>query len=101
VKTKGRENLLLNILNPNAEVAPQYMAFEVDTHDDESFTAVLGEESPTHVTLKMAGGLSRTISRKAVKGMRSNGRSLMPEGLQEGMSANQMADLLRFIETAN
>jgi len=101
VKTKGRENLLLNILNPNAEVAPQFMAFEVETYEDESFTAVVGDETPTHVTLKMAGGITKTLPRKAVKGMRSNGRSLMPEGLQEGMTAAQMADLLRFIETAN
>ena len=49
----------------------------------------------------MAGGVARTLVRKAVKGMRSSGKSLMPEGLHEGLSAEQMADLLRFIAASN
>ena len=48
----------------------------------------------------MAGGLTKTLTRKEVKGMRSSGKSLMPAGLHEGLSPAQMANLLRFIETA-
>jgi hypothetical protein len=34
-----------------------------------------------------------------VRGSRSDGLSLMPEGLEAGMSVRDMADLLTFIET--
>ena len=101
VKTKGRENLLLNILNPNAEVAPQFMAFEVETKDDESFTAVIGNETTTHLTIRMANGIEQTLVRTQIKGMRSSGKSLMPEELHKDLTVQQMADLLTFVEQSN
>ena len=101
VKTKGRENLLLNIINPNAEVAPQFMAFEVETKDDESITALIGNETTTHLTLQMASGIEQTLVRTAIKGVRSSGKSLMPEELHKDLTVEQMADLLSFIEQSN
>jgi putative membrane-bound dehydrogenase-like protein len=101
VKTKGRENLLLNIINPNAEVAAQFMAFEIDTRDDESYTAVVGHETTTHLTIRMASGVEQTFVRTDIKGMKSSGKSLMPEELHKDLSVQQMADLLTFIESAN
>ena len=100
IKNSGREKLLLNILNPNAEVAPQYMAFNVDTSDDFSYTAVIANETPTHITLRMANGIEPTLVRTKVRGMKSSGKSLMPEELHKDLSAEQMADLLAFIEAA-
>ena len=101
VKTKGREALLMNIINPNAEVAAQFMAFEIETTDDEAYTAVIGNETTTHLTIRMANGVEQNIVRTQIKGMRSSGKSLMPEELHKGLSVRQMADLLTFIENAN
>jgi putative membrane-bound dehydrogenase-like protein len=101
IKNTGREKLLLNIINPNAEVAPQYMAFNVDTEDDFSYTAVIANETPTHITLRMANGIEQTFIRSKVRGMKSSGKSLMPEELYKDLTAAQMADLLAFIEATN
>lgn len=101
VKSKGRENLLLNIINPNTEVAPQYMAFEVETKQDESYVAVIDNETATHILLRMANGVTVTLLRSDVMGMKSNGKSLMPEELYKELSVQQMADLLTFIEHSN
>lgn len=101
VKTKGRENLLLNIINPNAEVAAQFMAFEVETRDDESYTALIGNETTTHLTIRMASGVQQTFVRSDILGMKSSGKSLMPEELHKDLTVQQMADLLTFIEQSN
>ena len=101
VKTKGRENLLMNIVNPNAEVAAQFMAFDIDTTDDESYTALIGNETTTHLTIKMASGVQQTFVRTDIRGMKSSGKSLMPEELHKDLTVQQMADLLTFIETSN
>jgi putative heme-binding domain-containing protein len=45
----------------------------------------------------MAGGSETVIPRAGIASMESQGRSLMPEGLEEGLSAQDMADLLEFI----
>jgi putative heme-binding domain-containing protein len=47
----------------------------------------------------MAGGVTQTIKRSQIKGTSSGGQSLMPEGIETGMSVQEMADLLTFIET--
>ena len=51
------------------------------------------------MTLRMPGGVSKTILRADVSGSSSDGRSLMPEGLEGGLTTQDMADLLTFIET--
>ncbi|MFM8468988.1 MAG: PVC-type heme-binding CxxCH protein [Limisphaerales bacterium] len=36
VKTAGKEKVLASLIDPNAEIAPQFIAFQVDTKDGES-----------------------------------------------------------------
>ena len=99
VKTKGREALLTAILDPNKEVASQYIVYNVNTREGDSFSGIVTEDSSSSMTLKMAGGVTQKIERAHVKGSSSAGQSLMPEGIEGGMSVPDMADLLHFIES--
>lgn len=100
VKTAGKEKLLTSLVNPNAEVAPQYIAFQVETREDDAYTAIIANETTSHVTLRMGNGQSLTLPRAKVRGMKSSGQSLMPEGLTAGLSPQAVADLLEFVATA-
>jgi len=100
VATAGKEKLLASIVDPNAEVAASYVAYSIETKGGESFVGVLGGESPLHVLLKMAGGESLRLGRESISATRASDKSLMPEGLEEGLSAQEMADLLEFVATA-
>ncbi len=99
VKNKGRPALLTAILEPNKEIAAQYMSFLVQTRAGESYLGVIADDTATQLTLRMPGGVSKTVLRADVLGSSSDGRSLMPEGLEGGLTAQDMADLLTFIET--
>jgi putative membrane-bound dehydrogenase-like protein len=98
VKTKGREALLTAILEPSKEVAAQYILYTVTTKAGETLGGVIAEDNATGMTLRMPGGISRTLARSEIKGSSSGGTSLMPEGLEAGLSVQDMADLLTFIE---
>lgn len=100
VKSAGRDRLLSSILNPHAEVAPQFVAFEVETREGDQHVAVIDRETPSAVTLRMGGGQEIILPRSQVRSMTSSGRSLMPEGLADGLSVQAMADLLEFIAAA-
>jgi putative heme-binding domain-containing protein len=50
------------------------------------------------MTLKMMGGAEVTLQRANIQGSSSNGQSLMPEGLETGLTPQDMADLLAYIE---
>ncbi len=97
VKTKGRDGILSAILDPNKEVAPQFIAYTVETKDGQSLTGFIAKDDASGLTLKMIGGAEQTIPRSQIKGSTSSGISLMPEGIEAGMDAQAMADLLTFI----
>ncbi len=98
VKTKGRDGLLTAILDPNKEVAPQFIAYNVEMKDGQSFIGLIAKDDATGLTLKMIGGAEQTIPRAQIKGSSSSGQSLMPEGIEAGMDVQAMADVLTFIE---
>jgi putative heme-binding domain-containing protein len=97
-KTKGRDGLLTAILDPHKEVAPQYIAYDVTTKDGNAFTGIIARDDASGLALKIMGGAEVAVPRANVKGSTSAGKSLMPEGLEAGMSVQDMADLLTFIE---
>ncbi|MFM7743947.1 MAG: PVC-type heme-binding CxxCH protein, partial [Verrucomicrobiota bacterium] len=66
VKNKGRPALLTAILEPNKEIAAQYMSFLVQTRAGESYLGVIAEDTATQLTLRMPGGVSKTILRAEV-----------------------------------
>jgi putative membrane-bound dehydrogenase-like protein len=99
VKSKGRDGLLTAILDPHKEVAPQYIAYEVNTKDGNAFSGIITRDEATSLTLKIMGGAEVTLPRSNIKGSSSSGKSLMPEGLESGLSVQEMADLLSFIES--
>jgi putative membrane-bound dehydrogenase-like protein len=101
VRNTGREKLLTGILDPNREVLPQYLAYEIETRDEESLLGIVVNETSANVTLRQAYARETTIPRDHILNLRSLGTSLMPEALEAGLSTQDMADLLEFIATAN
>ena len=99
VKSKGREALLTAILEPHKEVAPHYIAYDVTTKDGNAYTGIVARDDATGLVLKIMGGAEVTLARANIRGSSSAGKSLMPEGLEAGMSVRDMADLLTFIGT--
>jgi len=100
VKTTGKEKILVNLIDPNAEVRPEFVGYTVETKDDESLLGLVANETGSSVTLRQAYGRENVILRANITSMKSQGQSIMPEGLEAGLTQQQMADLLEFISTA-
>jgi hypothetical protein len=49
------------------------------------------------VTLTLAEGKTASIPRGTIEVFRGTGRSLMPEGFEQAMSAADFADLIEFL----
>ena len=94
VASAGPEKLLVAILDPNREVAPSHTAWHVVTVEDEDLTGILLRDDPAGIVLRQAGGTEISLPRDRLKQIENTGRSLMPEGLEEGLDAQQLADLL-------
>lgn len=97
VAANGPEKLLVAILDPNREVAPNFAAWTLETTDGETVSGIKARESTTTVTLRLAGGAESTVERARLRSLETAGRSLMPEGLEQGWQAQDLADLLAFL----
>jgi putative heme-binding domain-containing protein len=101
VKTTGKEKILVNIIDPNREVRPEFVAYVVETKDDESLIGLVANETASTVTLRQAYSKEDVIQRSNIKKMQSQGQSLMPEGLEAGLGPQDLADIIQYIETAD
>ncbi|HMF15066.1 MAG TPA: PVC-type heme-binding CxxCH protein [Gemmataceae bacterium] len=89
--------VLTSILDPNREVSPNYLEYIVTTRDGRTTSGVIVAETVTGVTLRRAGGTEETVLRRDIEEMAGTNRSLMPEGLEQSISVQEMADLLAFL----
>jgi putative membrane-bound dehydrogenase-like protein len=92
------EDILFNIVDPNMAINPMYAAGQVETADGELLSGIVQENNGQGVTLLQAGGVRTTVARPNIKSFRAASGSLMPEGLEAGMSPAEMRDLIAFLQ---
>ena len=97
-RTKTPEGLLVDILMPNAAIDNNYVNYQVTLKDGRVLTGMIASETGTSLTLKRAENQTETVLRADVDEIVSTGQSLMPEGLEKGISVEEMADLLAFLK---
>ena len=101
VKTTGKEKILVNVLDPNREVRPEFVSYLVETKGDDSLIGLVVNETAGAVTLRQPYGKEDVLNRADIRRMQSQGQSLMPEGLEAGLNPQDLADLIEYIETAD
>jgi putative heme-binding domain-containing protein len=89
--------LLINILDPNADIQPGYQTSTCALATGEVVTGVVASESGGSLTMKLADGTSRTISRDEIDDLVTSNTSFMPEGLEALVTIEQMRDLIVFL----
>jgi len=94
--TKGY--MLTQILDPNANIAGGYEEYVIETVDGQTVTGIMVEDSVTSVTLRRKEGHQDTVLRSNIARMRPNTVSAMPEGLEREINAQQMSDLLEYLQ---
>ena len=95
-----RDNLgtmLISIVNPNAEIREGFQYFSVTTNDGRSLSGFLVERDAQILVLRGLEGEDITIRQADVRLLTPMGRSLMPEGLLDGMTDQQLRDLFAYL----
>ena len=95
---RTRTDLLESILYPNLSIARSYESTALLLADGRTVTGVIQAQTPEQITL--ATGVDQTISvrREEIEVESPSALSIMPQGLDKQLSAQQLADLLAFLE---
>ena len=99
IRERGDEAILLNVLDPNREIKPQFLTYVVITTEGQSLTGMITEETPTNLTIRQPDGTPVTVARIDIEEIASTGQSYMPEGLEKQLDLQAMADLLAYLAT--
>ena len=97
VASEPKETLLINILDPSRQVTPDYVSYTLTTSDGETLTGLITSESASSVTMRRPNIADLTVERHRIKALKADGKSLMPDGLEQGLTRQDVADLLEFI----
>ena len=93
----GKEEALIHLLDPNRTVDARYRLYQIDTSEGATLTGIIQNETENSVTVRQPFGPSQTVPRSRIGRLQGLERSMMPDGLEEGLSLQDMADLLQFI----
>lgn len=98
LRTRTREQLLGDILDPNAAIDANYVSYTVATRDGRILSGLIASETASGVILRRAEGQTDEVLRRDIEEIRSDGVSLMPEGLEQEIDVEALADLLAFLK---
>jgi putative membrane-bound dehydrogenase-like protein len=99
IRQRGNEAVLLNILDPNREVKPQFLTYVVATTSGQTITGMITDETPTNLTIRQPDGTPVVIARIDIEEITSTGRSYMPEGLEQQLDPQAMADVMAYLNS--
>jgi len=94
------DTMLLNIINPSAEIREGYENFLLTTKDGRLASGFLIEQDNRSVVLRGLDGQDVTFAREAILKLNAQGLSLMPGGLLAGYSDGQICDLMAYLRSS-
>ncbi|HZM05047.1 MAG TPA: PQQ-dependent sugar dehydrogenase [Candidatus Saccharimonadales bacterium] len=95
----GRRDIVEAVLMPSATISPGYEAIIVETKGGEEFHGILKQKTAAGLQLMGADGKLISIATTDIKQQSGSSVSLMPEGLQRGLSLQEFADLIEYLTT--
>jgi len=98
IRSRKKEAILLDILDPNMSIADGYDLWEVKLQNGETKQGIIGSETSGSLTLRIYGGADEVLSRQDIQSIQATGLSMMPTGLETQITKEEMADLLSFIK---
>ncbi|MEQ1829508.1 MAG: hypothetical protein ABL921_26325, partial [Pirellula sp.] len=76
-----------------------YQVYTILLDTGEILSGLVTGETANSITIKQASGTTRTISRDEIEGLRNSTVSLMPEGLEQTLTQQDVADLIAFLRS--
>ena len=92
--------MLTSIVNPNAEIREGYQSYVVETKDDRTLSGFFVDRDNQVTVLRGLEGENITLRSADIADLQPMGRSLMPEGLLEGLDDQQLRDFFAFLRSS-
>jgi putative heme-binding domain-containing protein len=92
-----KDGMLKAIVQPNEGISFGFEGWTLQMKDGSSLTGIISSKTETDIDLKYPGGAVQRIKTADVKSIQQLKQSMMPEGLHEAMSNQELTDLLAYL----
>ena len=93
------EYILSNMLNPSEVIQDDYLMVILTTRDGRTYLGNVIAENDRQLTMRMVGDESLVINKSDIQTREVSNASLMPEGLLETLTDQQVLDLVAYLRT--
>jgi putative heme-binding domain-containing protein len=97
---KNLDVLLQNVVDPSAIIREGYQQYVVTTADGRLYAGLLAESTPDKVTVLDTRGMRTPLARKEVESVTRADSSLMPEGILDPLSNQEIRDLFAYLRSS-
>jgi putative membrane-bound dehydrogenase-like protein len=89
--------LIPAVVDPSLGIREEYAGFNVVTKDSQRLTGFIAQNTPQFIVLRDLAQNSITLPRNEIKDLQAMPMSLMPEGLLDTLTPQQVRDLFAFL----
>ena len=94
-----KEGLLDAIVYPSAGISVGFETSELNMKDKSKLTGIIASKTEADILLKYPGGATQKIKTKDVKTIEQLHESMMPAGLHEMMTNQELANLVQYLSS--
>jgi putative membrane-bound dehydrogenase-like protein len=94
----GKDGLLKSIVSPSDGISFGYEGWHIKMKDGSELMGIIASKTNAEIEVRMPGGLVQKVKASSVKSMEQMKMSMMPTGLTAGMSTQDLANLLGYLQ---
>ena len=95
---RTERDLLESIIFPSASFVRSYEPYRVVTKDDRTLNGVLKKDAPDEIIIVTAADKEERVARTDIESISPSTVSLMPAGMEQQLSQQELADLIAFLK---
>ncbi len=93
-----KEELIRSVLEPSNRIESGYELTLIETFDDEFIDGIVRSENETEIELINADGEILKVDKDNIQDRRKSTLSTMPNGLEKGMTLQDLSDIVAYLE---
>ena len=97
-QTRTERDLLESIVYPSASFVRSFEPYIVKTRSDDEYSGVMRKDSPQEIVLATGPSTEVRIARSDIVDIRPGAVSVMPAGLEQLLTHQELADLIAFLK---
>ena len=95
----SREAFFESILFPSAGISHNFETWNAATLDGNVVSGIKVSETPAEIVLKGVDAIARTLKKSEIEELKKQSISLMPADLQKSMTAQELIDVIEYLQT--